>query len=74
MHANVKPLTHWAIYKGYKLRFRDRTPARVVGVLTDSAGSRIEFAYLPDALIIQLPDAQVQINEFGWEVECRKMP
>ena len=38
MRANVKPLTHWIIYKGYTVRFATRTPAEVTGTLTTPAG------------------------------------
>jgi hypothetical protein len=69
--ANVKPLTHWAIYKGYKLRFRSRAAARVTGVLTDAEGVVTPFDYLPAERLVQLPDQEVRINEFGWEIERR---
>jgi hypothetical protein len=71
VNANVKPLTHWAIYKGYKLRFRSRTPARVTGVLTDGNGVELAFAYLPAERIVVLPGEEVRINDFGWELERR---
>jgi hypothetical protein len=69
--ANVKPLTHWAIYKGYKLRFRSRAPAHVTGVLTGADGVATPFAYLPAERLVQLPDQEVRINDFGWEIERR---
>jgi hypothetical protein len=69
MNANVKPLTHWAIYKGYRLRFRSRAPAQVTGLLTDALGTEIDFAYLPAARIVRLAEQEVHINEFGWEIE-----
>ncbi len=71
MSANVKPLTHWAIYKGYKLRFRSRTPERVTGVLTDGEGVEVAFDYLPVERLVQMPDEEVHINDFGWEIERR---
>lgn len=71
MNANVKPLTHWAIYKGYKLRFRSRAPERVAGVLTNAQGVELFFHYLPAERIVQLPDEEVRINDFGWEIERR---
>jgi hypothetical protein len=67
MNANVKPLTHWAIYKGYKLRFRSRASERVAGVLTDAAGGEMQFDYLPAERIVRLAEQEVHINEFGWE-------
>jgi hypothetical protein len=69
--ANVKPLTHWAIYKGYKLRFRSRAPTHVTGVITGADGIAVPFAYLPAERLVQLPDQEVRINEFGWEIERR---
>ena len=68
MSANVKPLTHWAIYKGYSLRFRSRAPEHVTGVLTNAEGVEMAFDYLPAARVVKLADAEVRINEFGWEV------
>jgi hypothetical protein len=71
MSANVKPLTHWAIYKGYRLRFRSRATERVSGVLTNAEGVEIAFDYLPAERIVQLPKEEVHINDFGWEIERR---
>jgi hypothetical protein len=71
MNANVKPLTHWAIYKGYRLRFRSRATERVTGVLTNAEGVEIAFDYLPAERIVQLPEEEVHINDFGWEIERR---
>jgi hypothetical protein len=71
MIANVKPLTHWAIYKGYRLRFRSRAIERVSGVLTNAEGVEIAFDYLPAERIVQLPQEEVHINDFGWEIERR---
>jgi hypothetical protein len=68
MSANVKPLTHWAIYKGYKLRFRSRAPEHVIGVLTNAEGIEMTFDYLPAERLVRLADEEVRINEFGWEV------
>ena len=68
MSVNVKPLTHWVIYKGYKVRFKARTPAQVTGVLTTATGT-VEFSYNPATLVVTLPDRQVTINEYGWEVD-----
>ena len=53
MSANVKPLTHWAIYKGYKLRFRSRAPEHVTGVLTNAEGVEMAFDYLPAERLVQ---------------------
>lgn len=74
MNANVKPLTHWAIYQGCKLRFRSRAPACVTGVLTDAQGGEKMFDYLPAERIIRLADQEVHIDEFGWETERRDLP
>lgn len=68
MRANVKPLTHWIIYKQYTVRFTQRHPQEVRGVLTTPAGD-VEFRYEPQAMRIHLPDATIDINEYGWEVE-----
>lgn len=68
MSINVKPLTHWIIYKGYKVRFKTRPPAQVTGVLTTAAGA-VEFSYDPTALVVTLPDRRVTINEYGWELD-----
>lgn len=68
MSINVKPLTHWIIYKGYKVRFKVRTPAQVTGVLTTATGE-VEFSYNPATLVVTLPERQVTINEYGWELD-----
>lgn len=68
MGFSVKPLTHWVIYKGYKVRFKERAPARVTGVLTTTAGE-VEFTYEPTSKVITLPDLRVTINDYGWELE-----
>ena len=41
------------------------------GVLTDAAGVERAFDYLPAERIVQLPDEEVRINDFGWEIERR---
>ena len=68
MHINVKPLTHWIIYKKYTVRFKTRNPQSVTGVLTTPAGE-VPFTYNPQTLVIQLPDADIAINEYGWETQ-----
>lgn len=68
MAVNVKPLTHWVIYKGYKVRFTERTPTRVAGVLTTAAGE-VTFLYDPVAKVVTLPAARVAINDYGWELD-----
>jgi hypothetical protein len=67
MRADVKPLTHWIIYRGYKVRFTQRSPTAVAGVLTTPAGE-IMFRYDPANRLIFLPDERIQINEYGWEL------
>lgn len=67
MRANVKPLTHWIIYKKYTVRFQQRTPQAVTGLLTTPAGE-VPFTYDPQTMTIHLPDEVVVINEYGWEV------
>jgi hypothetical protein len=66
MRANVKPLTHWLIYHGYTVRFRQREPRSVQGVITAPDGA-FDFEYDPESLTIRLTDAVVTINEHGWE-------
>ena len=78
--ANVKPLVHWAIGKGYALRFNERSAAHVAGIITTPAGTRA-FAYDPIARLITLdgvsvspvaaePAITIAINEYGWEVNA----
>ncbi|MEZ4861824.1 MAG: hypothetical protein R3C14_10965 [Caldilineaceae bacterium] len=67
MRVNVKPLTHWVITKGYTIRFHQRTPRQVTGVLNTPAGA-VDFTYDPVALVVSLPDEQITINEYGWEI------
>jgi len=71
MRVNVKPLTHWIIYKSYSVRFTSRTPTSVTGILTTPDGS-LDFEYDPTQMVIQLHDKQennITINEYGWEIE-----
>lgn len=74
MKIDVKPLTHWAIYKGYRLRFQSRTPERVTGIVTNSTGVVRNFIYLPEDRMVQLPDEHIQINDYGWEIERWAVP
>jgi hypothetical protein len=68
MRANVKPLTHWIIYRGYTVRFTKRSPTEIAGVLTTPDGP-VNFTYDPTAMRVQLPAEQIQINEHGWELD-----
>jgi hypothetical protein len=66
--ANVKPLTHWAIAKGYTLRFSQRDPAQVRGVCTTPEGPLL-FVYDPTARTLTLEGAPpITLTEYGWEV------
>lgn len=68
MRANVKPLTHWIIYKKYTVHFHKRTPAQVTGILKTPDGD-VPFTYEPQTMRVQLPKKTIQINEYGWETE-----
>lgn len=68
MRANVKPLTHWIIYKKYTVRFRERLPNSVTGILF-TPEEQLPFTYDPQEMSIELPDRKVKINEYGWETE-----
>ncbi len=68
MQINVKPLTHWIIYKGYRVRFKQRNPAQVTGVLTTAVGE-VEFSYNPTTKVVTLPDSSIAINDYGWEID-----
>lgn len=68
MSVNVKALIHWAIYKGYKLRFTRRAAGHAAGVLTTAEGVELPFAYDAAEKVIQLPDIHIHINDYGWEV------
>lgn len=65
--ANVKPLTHWVIYKKYTVRFRKRTSEEVTGILTTPSGI-VEFRYAPQNMVIYLAEERIAINEYGWEL------
>lgn len=69
MRVNIKALTHWVIYKGYKVRFTSRSPQRVEGVLTTPDSAEITFSYDPVAQVVELPNERIRINDYGWEVE-----
>lgn len=68
VHVNVKPLTHWLIYRHYTVRFTERAVNQVSGIITTPDGS-IPFRYDPIALVVHLPTKTVNINEFGWEID-----
>lgn len=76
MSVNVKPLTHWIIYKSYSVRFSSRTPRLVTGVLTTPDGP-LNFSYEPEEMVIQVQSSvnepeqeeRIKINEHGWEIE-----
>ena len=68
MRPNVKPLTHWIIYKKYTVRFHERTAQAVTGTLTTPAGE-VPFTYRPQSQEVVLPDRVVTINAYGWETE-----
>ncbi len=63
----VKALTHWIIYKGYKVRFRQRGKEEVLGTLTTPTGD-VPFVYQVSAMQVRLPDQWITINEHGWEL------
>ena len=73
IRANVKPLTHWVIYKGYTVRFTRRDVTAVTGVLSTPDGP-LTFAYDPRAQVIHLPDRAICINEYGWEIDSPQPP
>lgn len=72
MRANVKPLTHWLIYRGFSVRFRQREPCSVQGVITTPEGE-LDFDYDPGAMTIRLPDKVITINQYGWESRRESM-
>ncbi len=63
----IKPLMHWIIYRGYKVRFTRRDPVEVTGVLTTPSGE-VSFRYEPATYLVYLPDERITINEYGWEL------
>ncbi|MFO7631845.1 MAG: hypothetical protein R6W76_04850 [Caldilinea sp.] len=69
MRVDVKALTHWVIYKGYRVRFTDRRNQRAEGVLTTAEGAEIHFGYDAANRIVELSGERIRINEYGWEVE-----
>jgi hypothetical protein len=68
VRVNVKPLTHWLIYRHYTVRFTERTINQVSGILTTPNGP-LPFRYDPNAFVVHLPTKTVHINEFGWEID-----
>lgn len=69
MRVDVKALTHWIIYKGYRVRFTQRGASAVAGILTAADGAEVAFTYEPATKTVHLPGESVRINDFGWEVE-----
>ena len=74
MRANVKPLTHWVIYKGYSMRVTARSPATVAGWLTLPGGAQLAFRYDPAARVVALPGRRITINDYGWEIGSEEIP
>ncbi len=72
MRINVKPLTHWVIYRGYKVRFSHRALDVVTGNLTTSTGE-VKFRYDPTALIVYLPEQRITLNQYGWELNKEQL-
>jgi hypothetical protein len=73
MRVDVKPLTHWVIYKGYSVRFTARRPEAVTGWLTLSTGVQIAFQYDPAARVVTLPDRRITFNDYGWEISSEEI-
>ena len=69
MRPNVKPLTHWLIYKGYTVRFGQRSTDSVRGIITTPEGD-LAFDYAPQTMIIRLPNRTIAINQYGWEIDA----
>jgi hypothetical protein len=67
MRVDVKPVTRWIFARGYTVRFRERTPERVSGLLNTPAGE-VAFVYDPIRRTIDLPGEQVRIDEYGWPI------
>jgi hypothetical protein len=67
MRVDLKPVTRWIFARGYTVRFAERTPERVRGVLTTPAGE-VTFVYDPRRRIVELPGERVMIDEYGWEI------
>lgn len=64
---SVKPLVRWAMVQGYTLRYTRRGAESVAGVLITPQGE-VDFAYDKVARRIDLPNRQVRLSEYGWEV------
>ena len=69
MRVDVKALTHWVIYKGYRVRFTQRSAVAVAGILTTPDGGEVAFTYDPATNTVRLPGESIRINDFGWELE-----
>lgn len=69
----TKALTHWIIYKGYKVRFRERSPEQISGILNTPEGD-LPFTYLVADMQVRLPGQWFTINEHGWELRKSAPP
>ncbi len=69
MGVNVKPLTHWVIYKGYRVRFRERSTDLIAGIVTTPEGKEIPFRYAPASKHLHIAGQRIAINDHGWELE-----
>lgn len=69
MPGSLKPLIHWAIYRGFKMRFTRRAAAEVRGILTRPDGGELEFCFAPQERVVTVDGRRIHINEHGWEME-----
>lgn len=69
MRVDVKALTHWVIYKGYRVRFTQRDAGRAAGILTTQEGDELPFVYDVATATVHLPGERIRINQYGWELE-----
>ena len=66
---SVRPLVLWvARQEGTVMRFTRRDQERATGVLTDVHGT-VPFAFDRLARRLSLPDRDIYLDEYGWEVD-----
>ena len=66
---SVRPLVLWVTrQEATVMRFTRRDPEMATGFLTDPNGT-VPFAFDRNARRLRLPDRDINLDEYGWEVD-----
>ncbi len=66
---SVRPVVLWVSrQEETAMRFTQRDPDLVKGVLTDANGT-VPFSFDRKSRRLTLPDREIHLDEYGWEVD-----